>query len=712
MAIENVKNFFELLKSDEELAREIAKIKDEIQNKGETVDYEQIISKKVIPLAKEHGLDFTIEDFLKYTNSMVQQGELSDDDLLNVSGGMNLRQGLATGLLMLTVGTTGLSLMGNLQAPGGGGSGSGGQVAPDTSYSQSIDNGTKAPVATTQEAKNDNSLVRQVMLNTEVDDNTEKSAIADETNVTTENNNFNEEDEDITPIEQEVNEVADENARTAEKDNKVAEATEEDDGIEMDGEEINLGELDWDDLVKGEEIDFSHRRGYEDLDANKTELKDINIDWSEEDNKALEDFFVDEDSEIEVDDEGEEIEVDDEGEEIEVDDEDFGNLNNDDDFNFGEDFNIENEEKTENQEEADEENAGIDIDDKDILDKIMGEGENEDTENKFMFAEDEDKDKPVKKYHMNEEDQQLWEDAYKENNDDKIENNEEDENKENAEEGAKEFEEINTDKVESANPEIKEETKEEVKIEDAEKTENQEATKNNEIKDNENNEEDSVKEAEHSEANEETNEENKKDNTEVTEKQEYKKFGKFKQAISSYSDMGKHIYGEMEKVGFNIDNFSNKEDAVSQIKNFISGVENALKIGTLNGEFADGSTEKQQLDKIKESYSNYAAKLKRNPEAVEKHTIDGKAEWPDRVKKLCDVLNKCEGKELAKGNEPFWQDLEELGGRIGKESGNGFYFNDALFPKVKTNKNRNDFKQNELKKVKMAYDKYFGSNNN
>ncbi len=427
MAIENVKKFFELVKSDEELAREIAKIKDEIQNKGETVDYEQIISKKVIPLAKEHGLDFTIEDFLKYTNSMVQQGELSDDDLLNVSGGMNLRQGLATGLLMLTVGTTGLSLMGNLQAPGGGGSGSGGQVAPDTSYSQSIDNGTKAPVATTQEAKNDNSLVRQVMLNTEVDDNTEKSAIADETNVTTENNNFNEEDEDITPIEQEVNEVADENARTAEKDNKVAEATEEDDGIEMDGEEINLGELDWDDLVKGEEIDFSHRRGYEDLDANKTELKDINIDWSEEDNKALEDFFVDEDSEIEVDDEGEEIEVD---------DEDFGNLNNDDDFNFGEYFNIENEEKTENQEEADEENAGIDIDDKDILDKIMGEGENEDTENKFMFAEDEDKDKPVKKYHMNEEDQQLWEDAYKENNDDKIENNEEDEDKdkENAEE--------------------------------------------------------------------------------------------------------------------------------------------------------------------------------------------------------------------------------------------------------------------------------------
>lgn len=229
MAVENVKKFFELVKSDEKLSREIAKIKDEIQNKGETVDYEQIISKKVIPMAKKHGLDFTMEDFLKYTNSMVQQGELSDDDLLNVSGGMNFKQGVVMGLTLLTLGTSGLAMSGF--GPGGGGAGSGGQVAPstpDTSYSMSIDNSTEAPAATTQEVKSDNNgVARRVMLNTEVDDDTEKSAIADETNKTTENNNFNE--EDITQIEQEVNEVADENARTAEKDNKVAEATEEDD---------------------------------------------------------------------------------------------------------------------------------------------------------------------------------------------------------------------------------------------------------------------------------------------------------------------------------------------------------------------------------------------------------------------------------------------------------------------------------------------------
>lgn len=160
MAVENVKKFFELVKSDEKLSREIAKIKDEIQNKGETVDYEQIISKKVIPMAKKHGLDFTMEDFLKYTNSMVQQGELSDDNLLNVSGGMNLRQGLATGFLLLSVGTTGLGLMANNIVGNGGGSSTGGQEAASTptTYSQSIGNGIEGEevVDTENDEREDN----------------------------------------------------------------------------------------------------------------------------------------------------------------------------------------------------------------------------------------------------------------------------------------------------------------------------------------------------------------------------------------------------------------------------------------------------------------------------------------------------------------------------------------------------------------------------
>lgn len=249
MAIENVKKFFELVKSDEELAREIAKIKDEIQNKGETVDYEQIISKKVIPLAKEHGLDFTMEDFLKYTNSMVQQGELSDDDLLNVSGGMNFKQGVVMGLTLLTLGTSGLAMSGF--GPGGGGSGSVGQVAtaaPDTSYSQNFDTRTAEKAAkedyTAISVENENmttrekfdhvynqikglSSVREVQADSkgdlwgdisdvleEVGNNREEFSsdedltkveklinfdaafkkAANETNVTTENNNFNEED--------------------------------------------------------------------------------------------------------------------------------------------------------------------------------------------------------------------------------------------------------------------------------------------------------------------------------------------------------------------------------------------------------------------------------------------------------------------------------------------------------------------------------------
>lgn len=93
MSIENVQKFFELVKTDEELAPEIAKIKNETQNKGEAVDYEQVIIKKIIPLAKKLGLDFNLDDFLSYTNTVAQQGELSDDDLLNVSGGMSGKQG-------------------------------------------------------------------------------------------------------------------------------------------------------------------------------------------------------------------------------------------------------------------------------------------------------------------------------------------------------------------------------------------------------------------------------------------------------------------------------------------------------------------------------------------------------------------------------------------------------------------------------------------
>lgn len=460
MAIENVKKFFELVKSDEELAREIAKIKDEIQNKGETVDYEQIISKKVIPLAKEHGLDFTMEDFLKYTNSMVQQGELSDDDLLNVSGGMNFKQGVVMGLTLLTLGTSGLAMSGFTS--GGGGSASGGQVAtaaPDTAYTR-VDTRTAEKAAkrdyTPISVENENMTTREKFdhvynqikaLNSirEVPTDSKGNLWGDISNVLDEVGNNREEfssDEDLTKVQKLINFDAAFNKAAGETNV----TTENNNFNEEDN--INASKINGNSILTDEEIAELVSK----VDNRSNKKTGENIENTEEKEKSEE--LEDDDFLSNIIDEiingKKEIVSDSASASEDIKDLIDGYIAT----------NPENvDDKIENNENK--ENGGIDIDDKDILDKIMGEGEkdnnNEDTENEFMFTEDEDEDEPVKNYHVNkqehEEDQQLWEDAYKENNDDKIGNKEEDENKENAEEAAKELEEINTDNVESANTE-------------------------------------------------------------------------------------------------------------------------------------------------------------------------------------------------------------------------------------------------------------------
>lgn len=486
MAIENVKKFFELVKSDEELAREIAKIKDEIQNKGETMDYEQIISKKVIPLAKEHGLDFTMEDFLKYTNSMVQQGELSDDDLLNVSGGMNLRQGLATGLLMLTVGTTGLSLMGNLTVPGGDGSGG---AAPTTSYSQSIDN------------------------------DTEDEEVVDTENDEREDNDFNDED-DVVPAAE---------------------------GVSMD----MLGAGMFDDSES--EADTQRGAG-ESASTNKN-------------------------------------------------------------------------------------TAGGAAKSATATKATAGGGVTTGGAAKSTIA--------------------------------------------------------------------KKTTAGGTGSGAAGGTTTTTATKKDEA----------VK-------------------TEVTEKQEYKKFGKGSLltywSTSSYSDIGKHIYGEMDKVGFNIDNFSNKDVAVSQIKDFISGVENASQIGTLDGEFAYGSEEKQQYDKIKTSYDNYTAEVakkdlaKKVAEEAAKKAAENKAKkaakeeaakqsyekysssasWEDAANHVGEALENAGGRQGIKASslKEFDENLKEVNSRIKTDSDGNLYLDDSYSFNFWGGHKNTNISQERLQMIKTAYD--------
>ena len=128
MSTENVKQFLEIVKTDEGLARKVVELKDSLQ--GGAGSEVEILAEKVLPLAKAHGLDFTVEEFLAYANSV--SGELSDDDLLNVSGGISAR-GVALGLLF----ATGLSFLPTIVSSFAIGGGS----APEISISQGYDAG-------------------------------------------------------------------------------------------------------------------------------------------------------------------------------------------------------------------------------------------------------------------------------------------------------------------------------------------------------------------------------------------------------------------------------------------------------------------------------------------------------------------------------------------------------------------------------------------
>ena len=87
MSRENVKSFYEKLKTDSNLAQELMKLKEELE-KGDKkfLNDEYVINEKIIPLAKKYGLSFTADEFIAYTNDQLK--ELSEEDLLNISGGV------------------------------------------------------------------------------------------------------------------------------------------------------------------------------------------------------------------------------------------------------------------------------------------------------------------------------------------------------------------------------------------------------------------------------------------------------------------------------------------------------------------------------------------------------------------------------------------------------------------------------------------------
>ena len=87
MAAENVKAFFEALSKDEALQQALKE--KELAYTGSKEDREAIVKEVLLPVAKEAGYAFTLEELKEFEKSMRVEGELVENELESVAGGMN-----------------------------------------------------------------------------------------------------------------------------------------------------------------------------------------------------------------------------------------------------------------------------------------------------------------------------------------------------------------------------------------------------------------------------------------------------------------------------------------------------------------------------------------------------------------------------------------------------------------------------------------------
>ncbi len=92
MAKENVAKFYEKLAEDAALAEKLNALdKDFAEKNGTSTDdaamREKAVEAIIIPLAKEVGLPFTLEELKEYEQEQVKNKALSEDELEQVAGG-------------------------------------------------------------------------------------------------------------------------------------------------------------------------------------------------------------------------------------------------------------------------------------------------------------------------------------------------------------------------------------------------------------------------------------------------------------------------------------------------------------------------------------------------------------------------------------------------------------------------------------------------
>ena len=100
MAKENVGKFYEKLAQDAALAEKLnAMDKDFAEKNGASADdaamREKAVEAIIIPLAKEVGLPFTLEELKEYEQEQMKEMNLSEDELDQVAGGKRKYHGPA-----------------------------------------------------------------------------------------------------------------------------------------------------------------------------------------------------------------------------------------------------------------------------------------------------------------------------------------------------------------------------------------------------------------------------------------------------------------------------------------------------------------------------------------------------------------------------------------------------------------------------------------
>ena len=97
MAKENVGKFYDKLAQDAALAEKLNALdKDFAEKNGTSVDdaamREKAVDAIIIPLAKEIGLPFTLEELKEYEQEQMKNMTLSEDELDQVAGGRKKQQ--------------------------------------------------------------------------------------------------------------------------------------------------------------------------------------------------------------------------------------------------------------------------------------------------------------------------------------------------------------------------------------------------------------------------------------------------------------------------------------------------------------------------------------------------------------------------------------------------------------------------------------------